>query len=252
MTKEHPILFSDALVRAILDGRKTQTRRILTARNILVNGTSNRKLFEQLDLSSAWVDRGPSPAGNSGPYLKAPTHDGSEVHRIYPRIWGGDVLWVREGWGCWPHMNGDYQRETLRYRATDDPPDNENWRWRPSIHMPKWAYRIRLEVIGVRPERLHDITDAAAVLEGAQWRDGGKNQWGQAEPGWSLEDPHPIDALGQEQGQQHCLGSPRSAFANKWNKLHKAPKGYYMPWDYNCWVWVITFKRIQSSSRDTP
>jgi hypothetical protein len=98
--RERPILFSGAMVRALLDGSKTQTRRVVTDFTSQGNWKPS-----QCDLTTAWVDPGPSPAGNPGPYLKAHVTaraDDGIVDRIYPRWFPGDRLWVRETWKLTP------------------------------------------------------------------------------------------------------------------------------------------------------
>lgn len=126
--KERPILFSGPMVRAILEGRKTQTRRVAKIHGY---GLDDRPVF------------GRSPFGEPG-----------------------DRLWVRETF-C-----GSCVRDPAYiYRATDENPSHLfQPRWRPSIHMPRWASRLTLEVTAVRRERLRDITDdaARALVEGVQ------------------------------------------------------------------------------------
>lgn len=100
---DHPMLFSGAMVRAELDDRKTNTRRILAPANTLFDGRSWTKLAkaQQWDWEKAWVDDGQSPMGNPGPYLKLPWLSGDDAfagttHRIYPKIQPGDRIWVKE------------------------------------------------------------------------------------------------------------------------------------------------------------
>lgn len=104
---EHPILFSGEMVRAILSGTKTQTRRIVGWKNSATT-VGPKKFWEHLDFNAAWVD-GPSPLYPLTNYLKAPMHDipcelcaeygrKETVHRVVPRIRPGDLLWVRETW----------------------------------------------------------------------------------------------------------------------------------------------------------
>ena len=106
---DRPSLFSAQMVRALLDGRKTQTRRIITPGNSLFNGGRWSALHkrQEWDWEGAWVDGGPSPMGNPGPYLKLPWQAGDDdfqgsVHRIYPVIQPGDRLWVKEAWRTEP------------------------------------------------------------------------------------------------------------------------------------------------------
>jgi len=136
--RELPILFSGAMVRAILAGRKTQTRRILK----------------------------PQPTGDINKWL----HDHS------PARWNiGDHLWVRERFsGEWPDDTkppGQWDRGSpIWYWADGDPVEGDWTRPKPSIHMPRWASRITLSVKAVRVERLHDITTGGIAAEGKDHR----------------------------------------------------------------------------------
>lgn len=148
MTKDKPILMSGPMVRAILEGRKTQTRRLckLNAAGRVSLGGRN------------WH-----------------TDDPEAVHAC-PFGQPGDRLWVRETWGvdcCVGLKDRDCidlaHAACVVYRATDETPDNgQSWarRWRPSIHMPRWASRITLEVVSVRVERVQDISEEDAIAEG--------------------------------------------------------------------------------------
>ena len=101
---DHPMLFSAPMIRAERARIKTQTRRILTPKNTLFNGRSWTKLqkAQKWDWENAFVDGGPSPAGNPGPYLHLPWLSGNDDpyegtrHRIYPKIQPGDRIWVKE------------------------------------------------------------------------------------------------------------------------------------------------------------
>ena len=165
--KERPIIFSGPMVRAILDGTKTQTRRILS-----------HKRFSCVDRDYASV--------------------GDRCLPIAAHAYGipGDRLWVRETWaperdgtGC-PDDNG------VLYRATDPGWDAEDTglRWRPSIHMPRAASRILLETTDVRVQRLQDISEDDARAEGIT--DGGCLTCGNSEPcGCSNPQPDACDAF---------------------------------------------------------
>ena len=188
---DKPISFSAPMVRAILEGRKTMTRRVLTPSNTYFNGSPWQKWTKAQvwDWNKAWVDQGPSPAGNPGPYLHLPWKDGDDQwegtsHRIYPKIQPRDHLWVRETWGSLeadhtaachdPAYRKPRHGDKIVYRA--DPASAAQWgsglpsqggfMWRPSIHMPRWASRITLEVTGVKVERLQDISEEDAKAEG--------------------------------------------------------------------------------------
>lgn len=181
--REHGLLLADQLALAAIEGRKLQTRRLLTPQTVTIDGpTCPREAFEALDWTTGTVDAGPSPAGNPGPYLHVRWRDEDRGHsaRVYPRVQPGDLLWLREAW-AWVRDAGGV--ETPRYRPAPQPgPNGErgitwraNWRgnpsglrWRPNIHMPRWASRWSGTAAAVRIERLRDITEADAVAEGAE------------------------------------------------------------------------------------
>jgi hypothetical protein len=194
--KEHGLLFIAAMARAAVAGIKTQTRRLPTASNGLVDGvgiSAKRWTAMQFDWSRAVIDAGPSPAGNAGPYIKVPAGNGETWHRIYPRYEVGDRIWGREtfalerqvehgqlppygyerAWmsdpeGMWlqPHYKATDPTPDLSYEDTDGEP---MCRWKPSIHMPRWAARIVRDITAVRVERLQDISEADAMAEGVHY-----------------------------------------------------------------------------------
>ncbi|RVG29722.1 hypothetical protein [Sinorhizobium meliloti] len=180
---DHPLLFSGLMVRALLDGRKTQTRRLLTPHNTFFDGRPWSKLAkaQEWDWGNASVDNGPSPAGNPGPYLHLPWLAGDAdpfeqtVHRIYPKVQPGDRIWVKETHAIVPSTA---YRMSTGVEQTVNPADRddaavyrEGWErsapsWKPSIFMPRWASRLTLPVMAVKIERLQDISDADATAEG--------------------------------------------------------------------------------------
>lgn len=172
--KDHPLLYSPLMVRAVLDDRKRQTRRILTPGNTLFNGGSWTKLTKAQDWNwdAAFVDQGPSPAGNPGPYLHLPWQGGDKDpfegtrHRIYPRIQPGDRLWGKETFARCETCAAINYRASIKTpyncAACDTPID----RWRPSIFLPRQHARIVQPVTQVRIERLQDITEEDARAEG--------------------------------------------------------------------------------------
>lgn len=174
--KERPILFSAPMVRAILEGRKTQTRRIIKSRK-------NNSIF-----MGGWTDSFILDEGNREWTL-------SECPYGQP----GDHLWVRESW---QKFGKEYA-----YAATDGDIYPET-KWRPSIHMPRAASRLTLEITDIRAERLHDITEADAIAEGCE--SGGN--WDSA---------------------------PTVQYSNLWETINGPGS-----WEANPWVWVITFKKI--------
>ncbi|HHX2344662.1 hypothetical protein ISE46_21315 [Pseudomonas aeruginosa] len=203
--RERPILFNDQMVRAILEGRKTVTRRVVKdtgfyAIDAAIHG-NDVALREREALSTR------CPFGQPG-----------------------DRLWVREAWqgplisdeeqaanqSWWKDMTKFQDQAHCAYRASGDnneyvdPDGYFHCKWKPSIHMPRWASRILLEITAVRVERLHDITPNQCIAEGA-WREKDKE-------------------LGR--GQEAI-----AAFADLWRSTGG-------DWDANPWVWVIEFKRV--------
>lgn len=196
--RERPILFSGPMVRAILSGKKTQTRRIVK------QSYSRGEIF-------ANVQRCQKVEPVEGGWLFYDEIDTSHDQDLAcPYGVPGDRLWVREAWA--PCIGGkDGPENPILYRA-DDLPGYDDLTWRPSIHMPRRACRIRLDVTDVRVQRLQEITEEDAIAEGAQ-----------CVPDFpaSLTD--------------------RGAFAKLWNKIN-GPGA----WESNPWVWAVTFKRIDS------
>lgn len=142
--KERPILFSAPMVRAILEGRKTQTRRIMKPQPVALTDDHTHK---------AWQNCG-DPRAQRCPYGQP-----------------GDRLWVRETWGVLHDCYLKDADEPTWWRADFSKRDEEGQimpRWRPSIYMPKTRSRITLEITGVRVERLKDISEEDAKAEGAR------------------------------------------------------------------------------------
>lgn len=177
--KERPILFSGPMVRAILEGRKTMTRRIITDESII-------SLRED---------------GTPG--------------KVQPRCrYGkpGDRLWVRETFALTQH-------NLPVYKADSRDKDGKLWPsvksdpngvlWRPSIYMPRWASRIDLEITGIRVERLQDITEDDAKMEGVE--------------------PYDPDN-----------GLYVAGFYELWESINGTGS-----WDKNPWVWVVEFRRVK-------
>ena len=151
--KEHPILFSAPMVRAILEGRKTMTRRIVKPQPIPDPVAPDRLLM----------------------WNEASMTKDAAFTKYCPYGQPADLLWVRETWATWPSMDGikpsKLYNQMIHYRATFDPesvnhPPAMPKKWRPSIFMPRWASRITLEVVSVKVERVQDITTNDAMSEG--------------------------------------------------------------------------------------
>jgi hypothetical protein len=206
--RERPILFSGAMVRAILDGRKTQTRRVVKPQptHRLIQGLGGVTIgMNPADDGAVWYD-----ADGIGP--------GREVRSPYGGV--GDRLWVREAW--W-HFTKSREADRICYAADPGISTLPLFGWtarkRPSIHMPRTASRITLEITGYRAERVQVITEADAEAEGFSGND-------LAGTGLGYFDD-------------------REAFCATWNKLN-GPRGY--GWDVNPWVWVLTFRRLPERS----
>jgi len=249
--QERPLVFTGESIPLILSRQKTQTRRVVTRTNSLVDGyPATQKVWDQLQFDRAWIDPGPSPAGNPGPYLKVPRRWREDidvfdetVHRVYSRFCQADQFWVRETWHC----DGDYKDPDIRarhedalenmavifYKATDgrDNPD-AGWIWKPSIFMPRWASRADLLNKGVRVQRIQECIDFEA--EGVVYRSPEEN----IKLGWPHDGPNWFAA-----GTGHY--TPGEAMRALWNSVN-AKRGY--PWESNSYVWIIDFELIDKSS----
>lgn len=235
--KERPILFSAPMVRAILDGRKTQTRRIVKNPDSAISGCDISALIDQSSVI--------------------------ESHCPYGKV--GDQLWVREkfqplwaeGFDWDSEKKPDYKigfGYDISYPATDgivewiDGDDNITDRCRPSIHMPRWASRIQLEITGVRVERLNDISEADAAAEGMIFTDYGLTCFHQGAAGDVGNCPAPESHHQKRPGwswkptthQDQCYHTAKYAFGNLWESINGAGS-----WEANPWVWVIEFKRVE-------
>ncbi len=247
MSKERPILFSGPMVRAILEGRKTQTRRVC------VMPWKGRRVIQSSD-DGEWYD---ADCISPGRKVKCP--------------YGvpGDRLWIREsgellrnaydhnpatGNDLWRDVGWRFPDGSLRESRINEVPLDEFVGdcaaiRRPSIHMPRWASRLTLEVKAVRVEQLQEISEADAIAEGATRREIHGHS-----AGWSM-DWSRVGQLSRFAGGIHqrgneqpltdrdvCLGSARMAFGALWNSINgKRGRG----WEANPWVWVVEFERVQ-------
>lgn len=222
--KETPILFSTPMVKATLEGRKTQTRRIIKPQ------PENAKLATYKD-NLVW-----HPNKNAT-HLFDPNVSSSIENAFNPRCycpygWIGDRLWVRETWRhalSETHECFAYKADNM-YKCGKKAPDDFTPTWRPSIFMPKKACRLWLEITNVRVERLQDISEEDAIAEGAMFTDFGKNRYGEQNPSWHFS---PVKS------SDECLGTARYAFGNLWESINGLGS-----WDINPWVWVLEIKTI--------
>ncbi|SBW75178.1 morphogenetic protein [Klebsiella pneumoniae] len=209
------MIFNAEMVRALLDGRKTQTRRPIKWKQ------------------TRFTEIGEREDGSKWPWSEDAEHACDFWH---PCPFGavGDRIWVREtfctvddtqyGGGKWV----DY-RATPKFEASHPagwdcaPNDAEALKWRPSIHMPRWASRILLEITDVRVERLNAISQEDAQAEGMELT------------GWrpTYSDP---DSGGE-------VLTPYDNFAQLWESIYGEES-----WKANPWVWVIEFKRVEGGA----
>ena len=221
---DRPIIFSAPMVRAILAGTKTQTRRAIKAQP---NATHDGEPYWFIGGYRVWGYR---------PATAVPLRAGGNP---MPCPYGqpGDRLWVREtfvqGWphnenGCPDQFDEDGNERPMStwYRASNpeliwctDGENDERTPWRPSIHMPRWASRITLEITAVRVDRLQDISEADAQAEGIQY---------------------------SERFNGYCIGmaehfhsnDPRQSYLSLWEAINGGGSV-----EANPWVWVLEFKR---------
>ena len=147
--KEHPILFSTPMVQAILEGRKTQTRRVIKAKGLSLNPLSHDYATSGKYVNGSAIFIG--DRGISNP-VKCP----------YGQV--GDKLWVRETWH--PFKNSDTYKKSKDKCLYKVDGQLTLLKWKPSIFMPRWASRITLEITDIRVQRLWEITDEDAKAEG--------------------------------------------------------------------------------------
>lgn len=210
---DRSILFNDEMVRAILEGRKTQTRRTLKPQP---------ESFGPGD----WHWNGWRWQDHEGTTLKGPEED-------CPFGQPGERLWVAEAHGYKVRSVGGTPHEQIAYRATD--PDavycydcsgtELPMTWRESVQMPQWASRITLEITGVRAERLQDISEKDALAEGI-------NQISHGRDGYFF-------SATTTEANGHNLCYAADAFRDLWQSISSAES-----WEANPWVWVIEFRRV--------
>ncbi len=208
LTKERPIIFNTEMVKAILDGRKTQTRRVIKIPEYgriklgtLINDDSSVSICYDLSGCADWKS------------LKCP----------YGKI--GDRLWVRETWAVMGDNIIRYKADGKDYFFNAMPKKIENTlykhgsNWRPSIFMPYLASRINLEIIDIRVERMQDISWDDLVAEG-----------------------YPMEnCINRPSIKYATMSALLEWFIPLWNSIN-AKRGY--GW-VNSWVWAVTFKVLK-------
>lgn len=191
-----PILFSGSMVRALLAGNKTQTRRII----------KNHPLID---------------GGFTDEFIKLPENNvAADCKYGAP----GDYLWVRETWQPDPEAGSNYPEVSVPSDSVCYAADIEcarDYKWRPSIHMPRWASRLTLHITDVRVERLQDISEEDAKAEGVE-----SPAYPAAGGGWIAYDD----------------GKWADGFAALWESIHGPGS-----WGANPWLWAISFRVIKQN-----
>lgn len=242
MNKEHPILFKPEMVRAILEGRKTMTRRVVKPQPENVEYCCTC-----IKVKHFYIPKNPKPLSKY-----EPTHKVLTIKCPYGQI--GDHLWVREAWGIYQRSDcmpsGKPYDGAYIYRATDTIPDIPDYaivkkfKWHPSIHMPRKFSRVTLEITDIKVERIQDITEEDAIKEGIEGEEydqtivlkdysnkDSKNKFdGQWFQSWSEDLGNYIDE------DEIC----KISFHTLWDSLN----GKKYPWASNPWVWCLEFKKL--------
>lgn len=207
-----PILFNTEMVRAIMDGRKSCTRRI-------VKPQPNEKHTYPLGFVTDSTEK--KDVGCFGFGINE--YSGS-IQYTKPQYQPGDILYVRETWGHPISLNSDKQYVFRADKIAESGFKNDSHIWHPSIHIPKEAARIWLKVTNVRVERLQDITEDGAEAEGA------------------------IDNRGfihSPENEYDRIYTAREYFIKIWDRTIKKSDLDIYGWDVNPWLWVIEFERCE-------
>ncbi len=225
--KERPILFSSPMVRALLDGSKTQTRRVMRYQPDECASVTVEHFHQTV------VDR--HGEEQPGPEVFGAWWADGEHGCACPYGQPGDRLWVREAWAEPTSLDpgptfyrADYPLCVPRHFSNVPPIDQI--KWKPSIHMRRDQSRITLEITAVRVERLQDITEADAIAEGLEKTASGF---------WSLYGQASVDGT----------YSPIASYRALWNSINGPGPGN---WETNPWVWAISFRTLPGAATHTP
>lgn len=230
---ERPILFSAPMVNAILEGRKTMTRRVVKPQ--------------------------PDEDGLAFDLERGQRMDTSE--RVYKCPYGkpGDTLWVRETFSGPYVMTGVPPSQwvdgllmpDIWYWADGDPKEGDWTIPKPSIHMPRFASRLTLKITDIRVERLQDISEEDAKAEGVppNWcgllteGDGSTMKWSPEKHGF-LEQP--CDLPDED---DYYFADARTAFKSLWDSINGKPRndGVDISWQANPWLWIVEFERVEGN-----
>lgn len=206
-----PMLFSTLMVQAVLEGRKTKTRRLKGLQNIDVKAT-------EIIANNGWPKQGNFTARFQFKNIETDGVEAWEVTNVLKSPCKvGDIIWVRE---TWRPIEQDFGNPRYEYKATEK--INITDKWKPSLFMPKEACRLFLEVTDIRVERLNDISQEDAKAEGVY--------------------PAPHRCPGWVNELKSFTDCYKCSFKLLWNSIN-GKSGHQ--WDKNEWVWVITFKPVE-------
>ena len=213
------IAFNAPMIQALLDGRKTQTRRVVRP----------QPEGDEMRFSTTICSSNKNHAGKHR-WVIMPneyTIDSKISSPFFSCPYGkpGGLLWVKEPWQAWTEFN-ERKASQIPSRSDVNYIANENiWdaRRRDARHMPHWASRITLETTRIRVERLQDISEEDAIAEGCR-------------PYWNKENPIYLVCPNGSKLETHPLGGPQEDFQRVWASIY-GPEA----WDANLWVWVISF-----------
>ena len=226
--KEHPILMKAPLVRATLEGRKTQTRRPVKTESLPDPG------FVWAECLCREIDPSDTPC--------------LTCLARFPGIpEAGDRLWVRETFQAWRkvgHESDEWEPigvkaasfgDTIEYRATS----KSTGPWTPSIHMPRWACRLVLPLVSVRVERVQDITEEDAIAEGVPHNSDRPidKSWCAACCGHGIVERFALGMVSVDDCSE--CNSAKKLFRNIWISIYGQES-----WDANPWAWVAEWKEI--------
>lgn len=232
-----PILFSTEMVRAILDGKKTQTRRTkgLESKNEFPDAWS-RKGNPLQTINRFWdstKENNPNPLSLSFGF-RVRGYPNETITYMKSNVKPGDIFWVRETFykTSAPELNGAYY-----YKASIE--EGWNFKWKPSIFMPKDACRIFLEVTDVRVERLQDISEEDAIAEGVLF-----------DKDFDSYNCYLCNKKGHKAGNEICedgfFDNAHESFRSLWKSINGEES-----WNHNPWVWVYEFKRVEKPKNFT-
>jgi len=234
---EYPIIMTGESVRSMLDGRKTQTRRVPSTANSLLDGYrvggrgALRCIWDGLDWSQAHVALAPLPVWGLGPHWVVPCPSYATDQRVSCLYQPGDRLWVRETWCTLRRHDHAPPRDipcgAPTWFAADDSvtgTDDVSHGWRSSRYMPRWASRLTLEVVSIRAERVQEISVRDCIAEGIN-HDADEAEVAMIVVTGDGDDRHKV------------------RFADRWDRVN-AKRGY--GWNANPAVWAITIKRVRN------